>query len=1464
MATDGQLDDLLGELRAGGEVDSQGRFTLDRAQARAKMQKFQLADARRYVLELVQAAVLRGATTIAFDIDADDMHMRCDGESFAAAELDDLWGSIFADGDGADLRGLRQLALGLNAALGMDPKRIVVRSGGHQLTVQPGKDDALAAIDPPAAGFTIHVQQRARIGLVVDFFRNLGGSLGEERHLRERCRYSTIPITLDRVPIVVGLRGEDVLGEQPIAADGVKGVVAFVRHDRPSELRLVKDGVWIDSVPLEECGPGFVAVVAGDQLRKDVSLAKIVADDALAEIVGLVRAARWGALMRAVEAVERREIASEPTMQRVRAEVLKFLKLRDIRKRPDAALLAGAIAWPDARSLDPEDRRRHRWISLAELAPPADSEGATGTLRFAYLDYPYVAPDGPPVPRLGEKEAQAVARILGYKRQRIDDELARANARELARRAFLRRTMEPKLCDRQRSYATRAAIEAEGLRGEVGLAGAARTDGTVWLLREGCLLARFDLAWGIAGLDVALEAAFTPADSYEDVARDAALVRAFMHVLAGLAGPLAQLYRERRGTELEGDARGRIKAWLSLVLVGDARDELWRALATTVLPSDAEVAAILPTPAQVLAGDGVFGELLDVALFEDFGGARRSLRELAERRARLGALDELDRAEVPREPGFSGEVLWLGRGDRKLLVGLFGEAAVCSYKHVLEGMRAEQAFRARPERPLAAAARELDAGLRAAGLDPLAWRRTIAEGGVEAVITPARGAERSAIELLVDGRTMTTRALELGLPMVGAASSPDLQPNGSWIDVVGDAGLHALEARLRAAAWELVGELVRHHAELGEAREWLVARVLGVPDAVRQVPGLGDVPLLATLDRGTLSLAGLEAVLREHEKIGWVPLDTPARDLGDPPILRDAPPVIAALQRRYGEEKIVDGRERVRLHGLSAQIQQMPVVERVALDPVKVWFAASLSGGTPKLEGEIGIARAREGTGLLLELCTAGRRIGVATEADVPLPLEAILADPELPLTSLCAIDTRSKRYGHYVKRCRRAVPGLVTALCGRFGQLAADDRERVRALLLGYAEREAANATRSEPRERAWAAVSALPLLVDAWGRAHSLASVVKRASRGVVDVVSGPVEVDGEAAPADRLILVVDPPARRCLAALIKLRDIDERWAEERAALRELAQAPEVALPDLREVAWIDRKATVSGGLEAHLWISRTPGEGDALVFVRGKREVGRLALLAGVPCAGIVTGDGMTVRPGGVELDARQRASLARQVCVLVETLAGQVKSSGKMSASERERAKAWLIEVGESIADEPLLRELGKPFERLRAALRELAPPTLRKAKGRKAEPVAKVEPAKVEAAKVEAAKVEPEPEVVLSPEQRFIGIVRAELEWARARHGELLEKLGLDRLALGTDNKAGIVHFDRGIVLHRRHPLVARQIDRLAAGGEPEPIDMAFLVSAIYTLMNEVAQEIDATDEQAYVARLAESLALALR
>ena len=63
-----------------------------------------------------------------------------------------------------------------------------------------------------------------------------------------------------------------------------------------------------------------------------------------------------------------------------------------------------------------------------------------------------------------------------------------------------------------------------------------------------------------------------------------------------------------------------------------------------------------------------------------------------------------------------------------------------------------------------------------------------------------------------------------------------------------------------------------------------------------------------------------------------------------------------------------------------------------------------------------------------------------------------------------------------------------------------------------------------------------------------------------------------------------------------------------------------------------------------------------------------------------------------------------------------------------------------------------------------------------------------------------------------------------------------------------------------IAINREHPLVAR----LLAQDPFDPIDLAFVVASIYTLMNHAAEDITDDDERVFVAQLAESLVLAQR
>ena len=91
------------------------------------MRQFQLADPHRYVLLLVEAAVLRGATKLEFEIDTDDMRLRFDA-ALSWEDLDELYASLFVDRSTIEIRARRELALACNAAMALNPRWVRIES----------------------------------------------------------------------------------------------------------------------------------------------------------------------------------------------------------------------------------------------------------------------------------------------------------------------------------------------------------------------------------------------------------------------------------------------------------------------------------------------------------------------------------------------------------------------------------------------------------------------------------------------------------------------------------------------------------------------------------------------------------------------------------------------------------------------------------------------------------------------------------------------------------------------------------------------------------------------------------------------------------------------------------------------------------------------------------------------------------------------------------------------------------------------------------------------------------------------------------------------------------------------------------------------------------------------------------------------------------------------------------------
>lgn len=81
-----RIEDLAGQLGAERALARVGTFELDPERARAKLQRFQLQDPHHYVLELIQAAHLLGATEIHITQDADEFDLRCDAGPLEARQ----------------------------------------------------------------------------------------------------------------------------------------------------------------------------------------------------------------------------------------------------------------------------------------------------------------------------------------------------------------------------------------------------------------------------------------------------------------------------------------------------------------------------------------------------------------------------------------------------------------------------------------------------------------------------------------------------------------------------------------------------------------------------------------------------------------------------------------------------------------------------------------------------------------------------------------------------------------------------------------------------------------------------------------------------------------------------------------------------------------------------------------------------------------------------------------------------------------------------------------------------------------------------------------------------------------------------------------------------------------------------------------------------------------------------------
>ena len=298
------LDSFLESLRAAGSTESSGAFTLDQSEVRRKLRQYQLSEPHYYVAPLLASAYLGGADRIEVQVDYQGIVLQWDGQLVTRFEMENLFTSLLAGGSDPGQRRLRELAVGMNAAWALNPRRLRLRSGDLVLELGASAEKVLGD-QPPVVGTRVEVEHRAFRGLQRRWRRQLVGRLPEERVVDELCPFAAPHLTLNgrvvdppghgRVCLATGflaggssipegmlLRG---LPEAPVRrrVSGPGPHCALLTLHRPGSpnlgLRVVLDGVLFNFPSYDLGVPGIACLLVAPQLVKNLSSSEIVAND---------------------------------------------------------------------------------------------------------------------------------------------------------------------------------------------------------------------------------------------------------------------------------------------------------------------------------------------------------------------------------------------------------------------------------------------------------------------------------------------------------------------------------------------------------------------------------------------------------------------------------------------------------------------------------------------------------------------------------------------------------------------------------------------------------------------------------------------------------------------------------------------------------------------------------------------------------------------------------------------------------------------------------------------------------------------------------------------------------------------------------------------------------------------------------------------------------------------------------
>jgi hypothetical protein len=257
-------------------VVAEGRFRVDRRRALDKLERFQLEDPLRYVLELVSAGVSAGAERIVVRNDSDDFVLACRGPAVDRDQLDALFDHVFGRPDDAVGAMLQHLAVGVLGALGRQPVFVRVDVGPWRLELGDPASARAEPLDPPVDGVRVHVRERllSQETLVEALMLALRDP-AEARLVKGAARWCEVPIEINgRVPDTQPPPAEPLL--ELVAPDAHLWVVAGTEGHG---VDVVRHGVVVHELHLELSPCRVVGWIRGDEVRLNASRSAVIDSD---------------------------------------------------------------------------------------------------------------------------------------------------------------------------------------------------------------------------------------------------------------------------------------------------------------------------------------------------------------------------------------------------------------------------------------------------------------------------------------------------------------------------------------------------------------------------------------------------------------------------------------------------------------------------------------------------------------------------------------------------------------------------------------------------------------------------------------------------------------------------------------------------------------------------------------------------------------------------------------------------------------------------------------------------------------------------------------------------------------------------------------------------------------------------------------------------------------------------------